>query len=177
MEPKDYEDLYKMVYDSDYLRQMSAMSSNIAIQQAKSTFDKAITDYQLEQLTKRVNGGAQPVLDRLRDEFEKKSLLTIENYDKLVNCAMQISSGEKWKVVDVTETSTTYYFIIRRVDGTTFGNLNVKIGLNRVPMGGERTKLYNLFNVENGNWVGIGKTFIKNKDEFIRKLIELTNEP
>ena len=174
MEPKDYEDLYKMVYDSDYLRQMSVMNANIAIQQAKWDLDKAITDYQIDMITKRINGGSQPVLDRLKEEFEKKSLLTIENYDKLVNCAMQVGE-EKWKVVDVKETNTTYYFVIKRMD--VFFNNEVKIGLNRVPMGGERTKLYNLFNDTNGNWVGIGKNFIKSKDEFIKKLIELTNEP
>lgn len=175
MEPKDYEDLYKMIYDSEYLRQMSSMSSTIAINQAKMDLDRAITDLQLQQLTKRINGGSQNVLDRLKEEFDKKSLLTIENYDKLVNHAMQVGSGEKWKVVDVKETNTTYYFVIKRMD-VFFNNL-VKIGLNRVPMGGNSMKLYNLFNDENGNWVGIGKNFIKNKDEFIRKLIELTNEP
>ena len=65
MEPKDLEDLYR-VGDSNPLRQMSIDNANAAIQQAKMNFDKALEDYQMDLLSRRINGGSPNLLGRLK---------------------------------------------------------------------------------------------------------------
>jgi hypothetical protein len=173
MEPKDLEDLYR-VGDSNYLKQMSLTNANIAIQQAKMNFDKALEDYQMHLLSKRINGGGPNLLNRLKDEFESKGVLTIKNYSKLINAQMEYRMGERWKVVNVKESNTTYYFELESRSGPTLEE--VTIGLNRVPMAGKRVELYNLWNTTNGNWVGVGKEVIKNVSSLMVRMVELVDE-
>lgn len=172
MEPKDLEDLYR-VGDSNYLKQMSLTNANMTIQQAKMNFDKALEDYQMHLLSKRINGGGLGLLDRLKDEFEKKGVLTIKNYDKLRGATMD-TGGNRWSVDRVEETQTTYYFDLIKRDN--FFIKEVRIGLNRVPMAGKDVELYNLWNDKNGNWCGIGKGVIEKPNSLMVKMVELTDE-
>jgi hypothetical protein len=173
MEPKDLEDLYR-VGDSQLLRQMSIQNAKIALQQSKMDFDKALEDYQMNLLSKRINGYGPNLLDRLKDEFESKGVLTIKNYSKLINAQMEYRMGERWKVVNVMESNTTYYFELESRSGPTLEE--VTIGLNRVPMAGKRVELYNLWNTTSGNWVGIGKDVIKNVSSLMVRMVELIGE-
>lgn len=173
MEPKDLEDLYS-IKDAEWLRQMSLQNANMAIQQAKMNFDKALEDYQMDLLQRRINGGGPGLLDRLKDEFESKGVLTIKNYSKLINAQMEYRMGERWKVVNVMESNTTYYFELESRSGPTLEE--VTIGLNRVPIAGKRVELYNLWNTTSGNWVGIGKDVIKNVSSLMVRMVELIGE-
>ena len=172
METKDYEDLW-WGKDSNYLRQMSIQNAKIALQQSKWDFDKALEDYQMNLLSKRINGGGPGLLDRLKDEFEKKGVLTIKNYDKLRGATMD-TGGNRWSVDRVEETKTTYYFDLIKRDN--FFIKEVRIGLNRVPMAGKDVELYNLWNDKNGNWCGIGKGVIEKPNSLMVKMVELTDE-
>ncbi len=127
-------------------------------------------------LAQRINGGGKydSLLDRLKDEFEKKGVLTIKNYDKLINAQVEYRIGERWKVVNVKESNTTYYFELESRSGPEIEEIT--IGLNRVPMAGKRVELYNLWNTTNGNWVGIGKEVIKNVSSLMVRMVELTDE-
>jgi hypothetical protein len=133
--------------DADWLRQMSLQNANMALQQRKLDLDKAIADYQYQQLSKRINGGSQPVLDRLREEFENKSLLTIQNPKKIVGSAMMCPDGIRWRVFDIMESTTHYYFWLKQYEV----NRTEEIGLSRVAMVGN-IKMWNLYNVRTGNW-------------------------
>ena len=127
-------------------------------------------------LSKRINGGGNghALLDRLRKEFESKRILTIQNFDKLRGATMDIG-GNRWSVDRVEETQTTYYFDLIKRDN--FFIKEVRIGLNRVPMAGHGVEVYNLWNDKNGNWVGVGKPSLRDKDVMMKKMIELTDEP
>lgn len=170
METEDYEDLYR-VGDSELLRQMSIDNANLALQQSKSQFDAAILQYEAGLLARRINGGGNNLLDRLKDEFESKGVLTIKNYDKLINAQVEYKAGERWKVVNVKESNTTYYFELESRSGPTLEE--VTIGLNRVPMAGKEVELYNLWNTTSGNWIGIGKGIIEKPNSLMVKMIEL----
>jgi hypothetical protein len=172
MEPKDLEDLYR-VGDSNYLRQMSLTNANAAIQQAKMNFDKALEDYQMDLLSRRINGGGNNVLDRLKDEFEGYSILTIENANTLTGTSVHYK-GIEWNIVSVERTSTTYNFLIVR-EYLIGANEEIKMILSRVPMAGKLTKVYSLQNDSNGEWVGIGKELLRDKNEFLKQMVGLTD--
>ena len=174
MEPKDLEDLYK-VGDSNYLRQMSLTNANTAIQQAKMNFDKALSDYQMDLLSRRINGGSPNLLGRLKKEFEGYSILTIENANTLTGMNIHYK-GVEWKIVSVERTSTTYNFVLVR-EYLIGSNEEIKMILSRVPMAGESIKAYTLQNDTNGRWVGIGKELLRDKNEFLKQMIGLTDAP
>ena len=172
MEPKDYEDLYK-VGDSNYLRQMSLTNANIAIQQAKMNFDKALSDYQMDLLSRRINGGSPNLLGRLKKEFEGYSIITIENVKSLTGMDIHYK-GEGWKINRVKETNTTYEFLLSK-EWLIGAPVQIKMILSRVPMAGKLTKVYSLQNDSNGEWVGIGKELLRDKNEFLKQMIGLTD--
>jgi len=174
MEPKDLEDLYR-VGDSNYLRQMSLTNANMAIQQAKMNFDKALSDYQMDLLSRRINGGSPNLLGRLKKEFEGYSILTIENANTLTGTSVHYK-GVEWKIVSVERTSTTYNFILVR-EYLIGANEEIKMILSRVPMAGKLTKVYSLHNDSNGEWVGIGKELLRDKNEFLKQMVGLTDAP
>jgi hypothetical protein len=157
MEPKDYEDLYK-VGDSQLLRQMSIDNANMAL-----------------NLAQRINGGnGNNLLDRLKTEFEGYSILTIENANTLTGTSVHYK-GIEWNIVSVERTSTTYNFLIVR-EYLIGANEEIKMVLSRVPMAGKLTKVYSLHNDSNGGWVGIGKELLRDKNEFLKALVSLTDE-
>jgi hypothetical protein len=172
MEPKDYEDLYK-VGDSNYLRQMSLTNANAAIQQAKMNFDKALSDYQIDLLSRRINGGSPNLLGRLKKEFEGYSIITIENVKSLTGMDIHYK-GEGWKINRVKETNTTYEFLLSK-EWLIGAPVQIKMILSRVPMAGKLTKVYSLQNDSNGEWVGIGKELLRDKNEFLKQMIGLTD--
>jgi hypothetical protein len=172
MEPKDYEDLYR-VGDSQLLRQMSLTNANIAIQQAKMNFDKALSDYQMDLLSRRINGGSPNLLGRLKKEFEGYSILTIENVKSLTGTDIHYK-GEGWKINRVKETNTTYEFLLSK-EWLIGAPVQIKMILSRVPMAGKLTKVYSLQNDSNGEWVGIGKELLRDKNEFLKQMIGLTD--
>ena len=174
MEPKDLEDLYR-VGDSNYLRQMSLTNANTAIQQAKMNFDKALSDYQMDLLSRRINGGSPNLLGRLKKEFEGYSILTIENVKSLTGMDIHYK-GEGWKINRVKETNTTYEFLLSK-EWLIGAPVQIKMVLSRVPMAGKLTKVYSLHNDSNGEWVGIGKELLRDKNEFLKQMIGLTDTP
>jgi hypothetical protein len=157
MEPKDYEDLYR-VGDSQLLRQMSIDNANMAL-----------------NLAQRINGGNNydTLLDKLKTEFEGYSILTIENANTLTGTSVHYK-GIEWNIVSVERTSTTYNFLIVR-EYLIGANEEIKMILSRVPMGGESKKVYSLQNDSNGVWVGIGKELLRDKNEFLKQMIGLTD--
>jgi len=172
MEPKDLEDLYR-VGDSNYLRQMSLTNANMAIQQAKMNFDKALSDYQMDLLSRRINGGSPNLLGRLKKEFEGYSIITIENVKSLTGTDIHYK-GEGWKINRVKETNTTYEFLLSK-EWLIGAPVQIKMILSRVPMAGKLTKVYSLHNDSNGQWVGIGKELLRDKNEFLKQMIGLTD--
>jgi hypothetical protein len=174
MEPKDLEDLYR-VGDSNYLRQMSLTNANAAIQQAKMNFDKALEDYQMDLLSRRINGGSPNLLGRLKKEFEGYSIITIENVKSLTGMDIHYK-GEGWKINRVKETNTTYEFLLSK-EWLIGAPVQIKMVLSRVPMAGKLTKVYSLQNDSNGEWVGIGKELLRDKNEFLKQMIGLTDTP
>jgi len=159
MEPKDYEDLYR-VGDSQLLRQMSIDNANMAL-----------------NLAQRINGGNNydTLLDRLKTEFEGYSILTIENIESIAGTEVHYK-GNKFFVDSVEMTSTTYDFIVRK-HYFIGADTEIKMVLSRVPMAGKLTKVYSLHNDSNGEWVGIGKELLRDKNEFLKQMIGLTDTP
>jgi hypothetical protein len=156
MEPKDLEDLYK-VGDSQLLRQMSIDNANMAL-----------------NLAKRINGGnGNNLLDRLKDEFQNYSILTIENANTLTGTDIHYK-GEGWKINRVKETNTTYEFLLSK-EWLIGAPIQIKMVLSRVPMAGKLTKVYSLHNDSNGGWVGIGKELLRDKNEFLKQMLSLTD--
>jgi hypothetical protein len=156
MEPKDYEDLYK-VGDSQLLRQMSIDNANMALNQAQ-----------------RISGrDSSSILDYLKKEFENYSILTIENANTLTGTSVHYK-GIEWNIVSVERTSTTYNFVLVR-EYLIGANEEIKMILSRVPMGGESKKIYALQNDTNGRWVGIGKELLRDKNEFLKQMVGLTD--
>lgn len=73
--------------DSDYLRQMSLQNAQLALDQAKFRAQYQIESDELwSEVAKRINGGgnSDTLLDMLRREFENKSILTIQNIERIV---------------------------------------------------------------------------------------------
>jgi hypothetical protein len=158
MEPKDYEDLYR-VGDSQLLRQMSIDNANMALNQAQ-----------------RISGwDSSTILDYLKKEFEGYSILTIQNANTLTGTSVHYK-GIEWNIVSVERTSTTYNFVLVR-EYLIGANEEIKMILSRVPMGGESKKIYALQNDTNGRWVGIGKELLRDKNEFLKQMIGLTDAP
>jgi len=178
METKDYVDLYGMK-DSIWLRQMSIQNAQMALDQAKLQYQSHSIDLQnmYDTLAKRINGGNgyNSVLDRLKDEFEGYSILNIENANTLTGMNIHYK-GVEWKIVSVERTSTTYNFVLVR-EYLIGSNEEIKMVLSRVPMAGKLTKVYSLHNDSNGEWVGIGKELLRDKNEFLKQMIGLTDAP
>jgi hypothetical protein len=175
MEPKDYLDLN--VKDSQWLRQMSIQNAQMALQQAKLEYQSHSIDLQnmYDTLSRRINGGNgyNSVLDRLKDEFQNYSILTIENVETLIGTSVHYK-GIEWNILNVETTSTTYNFLIVR-EYLIGSNEEIKMVLSRVPMGGESKKIYALQNDTNGRWVGIGKELLRDKNEFLKQMVGLTD--
>ena len=159
MEPKDYEDLYR-VGDSQLLRQMSIDNANMALNQAQ-----------------RISGwDSSSLLDMLKNEFEGYSILTIENAKSLTGMDIHYK-GEAWKINRVKETNTTYEFLLDKEWIPPAAPIQLKMILSRVPMAGKLTKVYSLHNDTNGEWVGIGKELLRDKNEFLKQMLSLTDTP
>jgi hypothetical protein len=148
MEPKDYEDLYK-VGDSQLLRQMSIDNANMAL-----------------NLAKRINGGHNydTLLDKLKREFMNYKLLTIENIESIAGTNIHYK-GIEWNIRSVERTSTTYEFLL-------IGEWPVRMVLNRV----EEGRVYTLHNDDSGAYQRVGKELLKDKNEFLKALVSLTDE-
>ena len=175
MEPKDYLDLN--VKDSQWLRQMSLQNAQMALEQAKLEYQSHSIDLQnmYDTLSRRINGGNgyNSILDRLKDEFQNYSILTIENVETLIGTSIHYK-GEEWNILNVETTSTTYNFLIVK-DFIWPGDIEIKMVLSRVPMAGKLTKVYSLQNDSNGGWVGIGKELLRDKNEFLKQMVGLTD--
>ena len=175
MEPKDYLDLN--VKDSQWLRQMSIQNAQMALQQAKLEYQSHSIDLQnmYDTLSRRINGGNgyNSLLDKLKEEFEGYSILTIENVKSLTGTDIHYK-GEGWKINRVKETNTTYEFLLDK-EWLIGAPVQIKMILSRVPMAGKLTKVYSLHNDSNGQWVGIGKELLRDKNEFLKQMIGLTD--
>jgi hypothetical protein len=157
MEPKDYEDLYR-VGDSQLLKQMSIDNANMALNQAQ-----------------RISGwDSSSILDYLKKEFENYSILTIENANTLTGMDIHYK-GEAWKINRVKETNTTYEFLLSKEWIPPAAPMQLKMILSRVPMAGKLTKVYSLHNDSDGQWVGIGKELLRDKNEFLKQMLSLTD--
>ena len=178
METKDYVDLYGMK-DSIWLRQMSIQNAQMALDQAKLQYQSHSIDLQnmYDTLAKRINGGNSydTLLDGLKKEFEGYSILTIENANTLTGMNIHYK-GEGWKINRVKETNTTYEFLLSK-EWLIGAPVQIKMVLSRVPMAGKLTKVYSLHNDSNGEWVGIGKELLRDKNEFLKQMIGLTDTP
>lgn len=174
MEPKDYLDLN--VKDSQWLRQMSLQNAQMALEQAKLEYQSHSIDLQnmYDTLSRRINGGnSNSLLDRLKEEFEGYSILTIQNVKSLTGTDIHYK-GEAWKINRVKETNTTYEFLLDK-EWLIGAPVQIKMVLSRVPMAGKLTKVYSLHNDSNGGWVGIGKELLRDKNEFLKQMIGLTD--
>jgi hypothetical protein len=154
MEPKDYEDLYR-VGDSQLLRQMSIDNANMAL-----------------NLAQRINGEARykSLLDRLKKEFMNYKLLTIENIESIAGTEVHYK-GNKFFVDSVERTSTTYNFIVRK-HYFIGADTEIKMVLSRVMDG----RVYTITNEESGAYQRVGKELLKDKNEFLKALVSLTDE-
>jgi hypothetical protein len=157
MEPKDLEDLYR-VGDSQLLRQMSIDNANMALNQAQ-----------------RISGwDSNSLLDMLKNEFENYSILTIQNVKSLTGMDIHYK-GEAWKINRVKETNTTYEFLLSKEWIPPAAPIQLKMILSRVPMADKSTKVYSLHNDSDGQWVGIGKELLRDKNEFLKQMLSLTD--
>jgi hypothetical protein len=156
MEPKDFYDMYP-IKDSQLIRQMSIDNANMALNQAQ-----------------RISGwDSSSILDYLKNEFENYGILTIQNANTLAGTSVHYK-GIEWKIVSVERTSTTYNFLLVREYIMT-ADLEIKMVLSRVPMAGKLTKVYSLHNDSDGQWVGIGKELLRDKNEFLKQMVGLTD--
>jgi hypothetical protein len=154
MEPKDYEDLYK-IGDSQLLRQMSIDNANMAL-----------------NLAQRINGGVRykSLLDRLKTEFMNYKLLTIENIESITGTKIHYK-GDEWNINRVKETNTTYEFLLSK-EWLIGAPVQIKMVLSRVMDG----RVYTITNDENGAYQRVGKELLKDKNEFLKVLVSLTDE-
>ena len=123
-------------------------------------------------LSKRINGGDNyhSLLDRLKTEFMYKDVLTIENIESVAGTNIHYK-GDEWKIRSVERTSTTYNFLLVRewFIGTP---TEIKMVLNRVQEG----RVYTLHNDSSGMIQRVGKALLKDKTEFLKTLVSLTDE-
>jgi hypothetical protein len=173
MEPKDYEDLYK-VGDSQLLRQMSIQNAQMALDQAKHQYRSHSMDYEdmFTALAKRINGGSKydSLLDRLKMEFMDYKILTIDNVKSITGTDIHYK-GEEWKINGVKETNTTYEFLLSK-EWLIGAPTQIKMILSRVQEG----RVYSLHNDTNGMIQRVGKELLKDKNEFLKVLVGLTDE-
>ena len=125
-------------------------------------------------LAQRINGGDtakfHSLLDGLKKEFESYKVLTIENIESIAGTSIHYK-GEEWTLKTVERTTTTYNFLIVK-DFIWPGDIEIKMVLSRVPSG----RVYTLTNDENGSYQRIGKEVLKDKTEFLKILVGLTDE-
>jgi hypothetical protein len=125
-------------------------------------------------LAKIINGGNttkyETLLDRLKEEFMNYKLLTIENIESIAGSEVHYK-GNKFFVDSVERTSTSYNFIVRK-HYFIGADTETKMVLSRVPDG----RVYTLTNDENGAYRNVGKVLLKDKTEFLKELVELTDE-
>ena len=125
-------------------------------------------------LAQRINGGDtakyHSLLDGLRKEFESYKVLTIENIKSITGTDIHYK-GEQWKINRVKETTTTYEFLLDK-EWLIGAPVQIKMVLSRVPSG----RVYTLTNDENGAYQRIGKEVLKDKNEFLKRLVSLTDE-
>jgi len=124
-------------------------------------------------LAQRINGGrySHSILDRLKKEFMDYKILTIENVKSLTGTDIHYK-GEKWKVNLVRETTTLYEFLLDK-EWLIGAPMQMKMVLNRVADG----RVYTIQNMENGNYRHLGRELLKDKTEFLKVLVELTESP
>ncbi len=126
-------------------------------------------------LAQRINGGDtakyHSLLDRLKMEFMDYKILTIENVKSLTGTDIHYK-GEKWKVNLVKETNTTYEFLLDK-EWLIGAPTQMKMVLNRVADG----RVYTIQSMENGNYKHLGRELLKDKTEFLKVLVELTESP
>lgn len=148
----------------------------MALQQAKHQYQSHSIDYEdmFTTLAKRINGGDtvkyHSLLDGLKKEFEKYKVLTIENIKSITGTDIHYK-GEQWKINRVKETTTTYEFLLSK-EWLIGAPVQIKMVLSRVPSG----RVYTLTNDENGSYQRIGKEVLKDKTEFLKILVGLTDE-
>ena len=123
-------------------------------------------------LAKRINGGSKydGLLDRLKKEFMDYKLLTIENIESIAGTEIHYK-GNKFFVDSVERTSTTYNFIVRK-HYFIGADTDTKMILNRVQEG----RVYTIHNDSSGMIQRVGKELLKDKNEFLKVLVELTDE-
>jgi len=125
-------------------------------------------------LAQRINGGNttkyHTLLDGLRKEFESYKLLTIENIESIAGTEIHYK-GNKFFVDSVERTSTSYNFIVRK-HYFIGADTDTKMVLNRVMDG----RVYTITNDENGAYRNVGRELLKDKNEFLKVLVELTDE-
>ena len=123
-------------------------------------------------LAQRINGGSKydSLLDRLKKEFMDYKILTIENIESIAGTEIHYK-GNKFFVDSVERTSTTYNFIVRK-HYFIGADTDIKMILNRVPGG----RMYTLHNDTNGMIQRVDKEVLKDKNEFLKRLISLTDE-
>jgi hypothetical protein len=110
-------------------------------------------------------------LDGLKKEFEKYKVLTIQNAKSLAGTDIHYK-GENWKVNVVKETNTTYEFFLDREWFPPAAPEQIKMVLSRVPKG----RVYTLHNDNSGAFQRVGKEVLKDKNEFLKVLVGLTDE-
>ena len=123
-------------------------------------------------LAQRINGGSKydSLLDRLKKEFMDYKLLTIENIESIAGTEVHYK-GNKFFVDSVERTSTTYNFILRK-HYFIGADTDTKMVLSRVPDG----RVYTITNDENGAYQRVGRELLKDKNEFLKVLTELSDE-
>jgi hypothetical protein len=117
-------------------------------------------------LSQRINGGrySNSILDRLKEEFMNYKLLTIENIESIAGTNIHYK-GIEWNIRSVERTSTTYEFLL-------IGEWPVRMVLNRV----EEGRVYTLHNDDSGAYQRVGRELLKDKNEFLKVLVGLTDE-
>jgi hypothetical protein len=125
-------------------------------------------------LAKRINGGDttkyHSLLDGLKKEFESYKILTIDNVKSITGTNIHYK-GEQWKINGVKETTTSYEFLLSK-EWLIGAPVQMKMVLSRVPSG----RVYTLQNELTGNYQRVGKEFLKDKNEFLKILVGLTDE-
>ena len=123
-------------------------------------------------LSKRINGGAKydSLLDRLKREFMDYKILTIENIESIAGTKTYYK-GIEWNIKTVERTSTTYEFLLVR-EYIMMPDTEIKMILNRVQEG----RVYTLHNDNSGAFQRVGKELLKDKTEFLKTLVFLTDE-
>jgi hypothetical protein len=125
-------------------------------------------------LAQRINGGDtakyHTLLDGLRKEFESYKLLTIENVERIAGMEIHYK-GDKWIINNIKVTNTTYEFLLSK-EWLIGAPVQIKMILNRVPGG----RMYTLHNDTNGMIQRVDKEVLKDKNEFLKRLVSLTDE-